>query len=259
MHLDTLKVKIHRQGLWLDGSNACYSYNLNNLLKLKDTLIVVKNSRPPFSIILGVPHQARVGAAKIAESWQNPAGGMGRDSDENAASYALVAYSTLSEYAVPCKLVIACHFTDHDPNKDIHSPYCQEIFSETGMLLLECHGAGERRKRDIEISSGLNKWIKAIDFGRLLAKSTDYQYRIAAQLQGGTNQAKTIHRAQEVDTKLSLPALKTTSLAYANELGMPALHIEAKPKFRIPNSDQCSVSSDGVKLGRSIAEVISTG
>lgn len=190
--MNSLKIKMQDNALWDDEDFLKYTHNLKHLLQMKDTLLVFRRGHPPYKVIIGVPHQASVGVTKIAESWQNPAGGNGRDSDENAASYALVAYASFCEVSLSCKLIIACHFTDHDPNKDIHSPYCQEIFSETGKLLLECHGAGGRRKNDIEISSGSNKLIKAIDYGRRLAKSMGYQYRVAAQLQGGSSKAKTI-------------------------------------------------------------------
>lgn len=252
-----MKIRLIKDNLWTDESFRQYSHNLNNLLRLHNALLIIKNGSPPYKVVIGVPHQAEIGISRIAESWSNPSGGMGRDSDENAASFALVAFSHLHNQSFSCKLVIACHFTDHDPNKDINSPYCREIFNETSMLLMECHGAGEGRRRDIEISSGSNNLIAAVDFGRKLAEATKYQYKIAAQLKGGSSKAKTILKNQEIDSRLSLPALKTRSLAFADELGIPALHIEAKPQFRISKIKDESVSADGFELGRSMAEILS--
>ena len=90
-------------------SQNIYSYNMKLLLQLKDTLLVLKNAQPPYQVIIDVPHQATIGISKIAERWRNASGGLGRDSDENAASYALVSCSHLCHLSVPCKLVIACH------------------------------------------------------------------------------------------------------------------------------------------------------
>jgi len=252
-----MNIKVLDQKFWKSGSYQSYSHNLALLLKMKDTLLIFKNGHGPYSLVLGVPHQAAFGESKIAEDWVQPNGKRGRDSDENAASYALVAYSLLCDHGIPCKLVIACHFTDHDPNKNRKSPYCQEILSETTKLLIECHGAGDKRRRDIEISAGMNKLARPLEFGRRLAEKMDYRFKIAAQINPGTNKAKEITQGVEIDTKLSLPALKTTSLIVAEKYGIPAVHIEAKPNFRYESDEEYSIPVDGQNLGQSIAKVIS--
>jgi hypothetical protein len=251
-----MDIRILDQKFWKAGSYQSYSHNLALLLRMKDTLLIFNNGHPPYNVVLGVPHQAALGESKIAEDWVMPNGNSGRDSDENAASYALVAYSLLCDLAIPCKLVIACHFTDHDPNKDCKSPYCHEILSETTKLLLECHGAGDKRKSDIEISAGMNKLGRPLEFGRCLAEKMDYRFKIAAQIRGGTNKALTILEKEELKTKLSLPALKSTSLSLAEDYGIPALHLEAKPKFRIPHDENVSVTPQGDLLGKAIASII---
>jgi hypothetical protein len=56
---------------------------------------------------------------------------------------------------------------------------------------------------------------------------------------------------------LQLPAVKTASLIEAGNRGIPALHLEAKPRFRVPGSSTNTVSSSGRILGRAIAATIS--
>ena len=205
--------------------------------------------------MIGVPHQAAVGETKIAENWTNPNGGKGRDSDENAVSIALAVFSKLCDQKIPYKLVIAAHATDHDPNKNMNSSYCKEVFSEKTPLLFECHGAGEKRKQEIEISAGANSLGKALDFGRQLAKKLNYQYSLSTQIEAGSNRAKSISIEKEIDTTLVLPALETISLLQAEKKGIAALHFEAKPRFRITENNY-SISTDGLILGNAIAEVI---
>jgi len=152
-------------------------------------------------------------------------------------------------------LVIAAHATDLDPNKDATSAYCREVFSEDTNLLFECHGAGDKRMLDIEISAGTNTLINALDFGRRLAKKLNYQYPLSAQIAANSKNAKSISRDNEVDTFLVLPALETTSLSLAEKKKVAALHLEAKPRFRIPETHN-SISADGLALGNAIAEIV---
>ncbi len=250
-----MEIKIYAGQIWEQRSSRVYSPELLGLLESKDTLVILKNGEPPFHIVIGVPHQAAVGEIVIAENWTNPRGRKGRDSDENAASFALAVFSELSDQKIPCKLVIAAHSTDHDPNKDVNSPYCKEVLSEKTYLLLECHGAGDKRKQDIEISAGNNSLGNALDFGRQLATKLNYQYSLSAQIEAGSNKAKSISKDKEIDTTLVLPALETTSLIEAGKREMAALHLEAKPRFRISKNDD-SISADGLILGNAIAEVI---
>ncbi len=246
-----LTVTLHQLDLWQgEASYQRYAHNLGHILKMRDTLLVIANGRPPYDVVLGVPHQAAVGCSTIAEKTRQ---GRGRDADENAASYALVMFSELSAMGRKVKLVAACHFTDHDPNKKILGPYCQAVFSETPRLLLECHGAGPSRENEIEISSGSNPLISALDFGRRTVKYLHYRYHLAAQAEPGSDRAKRIAKGAEEDARLELPALQTRSLAFAGAWGIPALHVEAQPRFRIPADPGLDLPPDGHTLGRALA------
>lgn len=64
-----------------------------------------------------------------------------------------------------------------------------------------------------------------------------------------------IQRESEADTTLNLPALETTSFIQAGKRNVAALHLEAKPCFRILKNDH-SVSGEGLVLGNAIAEVL---
>jgi hypothetical protein len=253
--MNDMETIIFSEALWLDDKHVHYSPGLSSLLNSRDTLVVIKYGEPPYEIVIGVPHQAEIGESLIAENWTNPRGGIGRDSDENAASFALATFSKLCDQKIHCKLVIAAHATDHDPNKDVNRSYCREVFSEKTLLLFECHGAGDKRKQDIEISAGVNSLVKALDFGRQLALKLNYQYSLSAQSEANSKNAKSISRDNEVDTFLVLPALETTSLSLAEKMKVAALHLEAKPRFRIPENNN-SISADGLVLGNAIAEVI---
>jgi len=253
--MNDMETIIFNEALWLDDKHIQYSPGLSNLLNSRDTLLVINSGEPPYEVVIGVPHQAEIGESLIAENWTNPRGGKGRDSDENAASFALATFSKLCDQKIPCKLVIAAHATDHDPNKDVTSSYCKEVFSEKTLLLFECHGAGDKRKLDIEISAGANSLGKPLDFGRQLALKLNYQYSLSTQSEANSKNAKSISRDNEVDTFLVLPALETTSLRLAEKKKVAALHLEAKPRFRIPENNN-SISEDGLVLGNAIAEVI---
>jgi hypothetical protein len=253
--MNDMETIIFSEALWLDDTFLHYSPRLLSLPNSRDTLLVIKSGEPPYEIVIGVPHQAEIGESLIAANWTNPRGGKGRESDENAASIALTTFSKLCDQKIPCKLVIAAHATDHDPNKDVSSSYCKEVFSEKTLLLFECHGAGDKRKQDIEISAGVNSLGKALVFGRQLALLLNYQYSLSAQSEANSKNAKSISRNNEVDTFLVLPALETTSLSLAEKKRVAALHLEAKPRFRIPENNK-SISADGLVLGNAIAEVI---
>ena len=218
----------------------------------KDCLIEIVNGQPPYSIVIGVPHQAAVRETKISEN--SPEGP--RNSDEGAAFYALVAFSALKDWGIPCKLVIAAHDTLYDPNKDAGSPYWQAIFSAEMRLLFECHGAKDERKVDLEISSGRNSLGKPVEFGKGLAKELDYRYTLIAQASAGTKNGLRITRDGETPTEIENPANKTNSLIEADKHKIPALHLEARPPFRIPADGSNTVTPDGLILGRAIARAL---
>ena len=244
---------VYEGKVWAD-KNRKYSPELLELLTSKDRLIVLSRGKPPYKVILGVPHQAAIGVEEICES-KKP-----RNSDENAVSYALVTFSMLEKHDIPCKLVIVAHSTTTDPNKEPASPYCQEIFRETGELLIECHGAGSRRKLDLELSAGQNRLADTMCFGGLLATKLQQHYTLGVQKQCGTDNALIYQKdGKRSDGRLEMPAIETASLTKAQEKEIRALHLEAKPQFRKPKDGSNEVTADGLVLGRVLAQAIIEG
>jgi len=232
--------------------------DLADLLLSKDRLIVLNYGKPPFKVVLGVPHQAAIGARQICEHRLDKNGKVrARKADDNVASFALVAFSRLQGLNIPCKLVIMAHATTHDPNKKLWSPYCQEIFSATTALLFECHACGSRRILDLELSAGSNRLGQAVPYGRVLGRALGHRYSLGMQTVAGRSNALILQPGGSVvEGKLQLPATKTISLTEAGKRGFPALHLEAKPVFRIPKDFSNTVSEEGLALGRAIAKTI---
>jgi len=232
---------------------------LPDFLSAKDLLIVLRHGEPPFKVVLGVPHQAAVGDERICENRITGGNLDPRNSDENAALYALVAFTTMRDRNVPCKLVIMAHATTHDPNKELESPYCKEVFADEAALLFECHGAGPRRLRSLELSAGKSRLADTVRFGRALAAAVEYRYTLGVQKEACKKSAL-IFGTDGVEIEngevLERPALQTTSLVEAENQGMPALHLEAKPAFRKPADGSNTVTPDGLVLGRAIAQAI---
>jgi hypothetical protein len=224
----------------------------------KDDLIEIAHGEPPYQVVIGVPHQAAVDDGQIAEEWLNPVTGKrGRASDEAAALFALASFTSLRDQNIPCKLVVAAHATDHDPNKDLDSPYCQRIFIDSARLLFECHGASKEQHNDLEVTAGSNSFANPVRFGRLLAEALEWRYRVAAQTRPGVTDAATfMDEGAEGEDTLNLPALKTDSLRQAATNQMHALHLEAKPDFRISKDKADNLTEDGRALGQVIAIAI---
>lgn len=231
---------------------------LETLLTAKDHLIVLRHGRPPYRVVFGVPHQTAVGEWRICEQRRDKDGRIkARKADDNAASIALVTYSQLREHNIPCKLVIMAHSTTHDPNKILHSPYCREIFSQETKLLFEFHACSAKRRLDLELSAGKNPLTPTICYGRKLGQALNYQYKLGAQTVAGKSDALIFQADNvEIEGRLQLPATKTTSLTEAGRRGMAALHLEAKPFFRIPKDLTNSVSRHGLILGQAVAQII---
>lgn len=231
---------------------------LEKLLTAKDCLIVMSHGSPPYRVVLGVPHHTASAVGQICEQRRDKLGNLKpRKGDVNAASFALVAFSKLKDGNIPCKLVIMAHATTHDPNKVRHSPYCQEILREQTHLIFECHAAGARRMLDLELSAGSNRLSQTYDFGQKLALALGYRYSLGVQTNYGQSTALIyLPAGTTIWGRLQLPANKTVSLIEASHRGMPALHLEAKPNFRVSANIPNSVSSDGLLLGRAIAETL---
>jgi hypothetical protein len=88
----------------------------------------------------------------------------------------------------------------------------------------------------------------------MLASVLKYKYSLAAQVEAGKKDAILITgEGEKEETRLQLAALDTLTLRKAMDVGVPAIHIEAKPKFRIPNDKSNSLTLDGAILGQGIA------
>ena len=227
---------------------------LLDALLSKDCLIEMVSGQPPFAVVIGVPHQAAVGVSRIADDWVNNEGVKGRNSDEGAAFHALVAFTAIRDRGIPCKLVIAAHDTQHDPNKVSSSPYWEAVFSDEMQLLFECHGARDDRNADLEISSGQNSLGNPLEFGRTLVRTLEFRYSLVAQAEPGSKKGILIEQDGDKEAKLENPANYTNSLIEAEKLKIPALHLEARPQFRIPEDQSNTVTPDGLILGRAIAK-----
>jgi len=228
--------------------------SLLEALVSKDCLIEINNGQPPYAVVIGVPHQAAVGVNRISDDRANNQGSRGRDSDEGAAFYALVAFTSLRDRGVPCKLVIASHDTQYDPNKDASSSYWRAIFSDEMQLLFECHGARDGRKADLEISVGQNDLGKPLEFGRILARALEFRFSLIAQAEVGAQKGILINRDKEIEAEIENPANKTNSLIESGKRKIPAIHLEARPPFRIPPDRTNTVTPEGLILGRAIAK-----
>lgn len=240
----------YRGTVWRDDAPAPA---LQSLLGRRDTLVVLDDGAAP-GVVLGVPHHAAVGVSRIA---QERAQG-GRVADENAAVYALRCYTRLREAGIATRLVIAAHATDHDPNKVPGSPYCEQVLApQAPALLLECHGAAAHRPHDLELTSGRNRRGRAVAFARALCRVLGPECLLAAQREGGNDAALILHGGEERTGTLRFPALRTFSLAEAGRRGAAALHVEAKPRYRINGRGTMALTPLGARLGDALATAVS--
>lgn len=252
---DEIRTIIYQDELWTLRE---YHPALADFLQARDRLLVLRHGRPPYAVLLGVPHHAEVREDYICERRRDAEGRPApRDADKNAASYALVAFTALRDRGVPCKLVIMAHPTTHDPNKDLASPYSRELFSEPARFLLECHGSGPHRRLALELSAGHNHLADARRFAQLLDAALGRRYTWGVQKAPGSRDAWIFHGdGHEEEEALELSALQTVTLIEAERRGMPALHLEAKPAFCKPADDVNAVSPDGLLLGRALAQAL---
>jgi hypothetical protein len=227
---------------------------LARLLDARDTLVEI-GSAPAPHVVLGVPHHAAIGIDRIAES--RPEGG--RVADENAVLYALACFEALARAGAACRLLVAAHATDHDPNKRAESAYCQRALAGPGLrLLVECHGAGRRAPHDLELSAGCNPRSDPLRFGRLLARALGPGFHLAAQTAPGTRSALLLDAggADAGASVLRFPALQTHSLTAAGDRGAAALHLEAKPRFRSRGDGSADLTAAGRRLGGALAAAV---
>ncbi len=213
-----------------------------NLLQQKDLLLELTCGTEPYPLVLGIPHHAGPGIERIAEDWTNPKTGQpGRPADETTGLTGLAVLTALREKGISCRLVIAAHPTDHDPNKTPGCPYWERIFDRSGVaqpgLLLELHGAGLHRRHALELSAGRNVVADPLAYGKALAYFLGGDWVLAVQVKPDTSEAWLYKNGQETKGRLQNPALETLSLARAGQLGFPALHLEMKSLFRQPDAD----------------------
>jgi hypothetical protein len=227
---------------------------LEEALAHPDRLVVLEHGPRP-DVVLGVPHHAPVGVDRIA--LERPQGS--RIADENAVLYALVCYSALQRRGIGCRIVVASQARDHDPNKDSASPYCRAALAERARVLVECHGAGARAPHDLELSAGHNRCADPLAAGRCLARALGAGFHVAAQTHPGATQALLVDaRGSESPTVLRFPALRTRSLLEAGERGIPALHLEAKLRFRSAGPRNGTPTKSGERLGFALADVLAS-
>lgn len=235
-----------------------YHPALADLLESRDRLLCMTFGRPPYAVVLGVPHHASVTEDIICEDRLDQDGRPApRDADKNAASYALVAFTALRDRGVPCRLIIMAHPTTHDPNKEPASPYFRTLFAEPMRLLVECHAAGPQRRLSLEISAGPNRRADAPGFAHELVQWLGRRYTWGVQRRPGEKAAWIFDACGEKrEGELELSALQTLSLMEADRRGIPAVHIEAKPAFCKPAEGRNAVTPDGLLLGRALAHAI---
>lgn len=231
---------------------------LAKLLAGKDCLISLAYSDPPYQVTLGAPHHAVIGAKQICErrldEMNQP---YPRDADENAALFAMAAFTALKERRIPCKLVIMAHATDHDPNKIPDSPYCREALGEETRLLFECHGSGVSRRLPLELSAGSNHLVRTLRFGRALASALGYRFEVGVQERAEKREAIILRPDGDCEKgSLELAAKYTASLIEAEKQEIPALHLEAKPVFRKAPDRSSRLTPEGQLLGRAIAHAV---
>lgn len=242
------------------------------LLGMKDVLIEIVSEAGPAPVVLGVPHHAGAGVARIAEGARSvKTGKMGRPADELAGLTGLVVFRALQKRNISTRLVIAAHAADHDPNKTPGSPYWERIFTgDQPLLLLELHGAAGRRLHALELSAGSNMKTNPLYYGRLLQKQIMELWAsgplwpqslrsLAIQLQPGASGGLILKDRLETAGELQNPALETLSLIHAGQLGIAALHLEMKPDFRKPDPahpDHPKPSPLAVQLSEALASMV---
>ncbi len=227
---------------------------LASLLTRRDLLLELGAARTHARCVFGVPHHAGPGVDRIAERREEG----GRVADENAVLYALAAHAALEARGVASRVVVAVHATDHDPNKDPRSPYCRSLLDGDPELVVECHGSGWATPHPIEVSAGTNEATRVLAFGRRLASALGEEAWVAAQARPGERDGLLLDADGSTlrPSALKFPALRTSSLHGAAARGIPALHVEAMPRFRTFGVHGLTLTQDGRALGHALAHAV---
>ena len=112
------------------------------------------------------------------------------------------------------------------------------------------------RQHDLELSAGPNKLTKTIEYGKILSDMLKNICDLGVQKTAGKNSAVIFKKdgTKDENGQLKLAGNETKSLQQAEKEGIPALHIETKPRFRIPQDKTNTVTPDGLILGRALAK-----
>lgn len=110
----------------------------------------------------------------------------------------------------------------------------------------------------MELSAGKNNITDTLKYGRRLALSLSNVSDVGVQKKAGSPDALIIRKDGTENQKgvLERPGTGTESLVQAGKRNILSLHLEAKPRFRIPENQKDEVSVDGCLLGEAIAQVI---
>lgn len=232
-----------------------------SLLAQKDLLVEITTGAPPYRIVLGVPHHGAPGVELIAEDWVNPKTGQpGRASDDSAGLSGLACFTAFAEAGISTRLLIACHATDHDPNK-VPGPYWEAVFqAPLPKLLLELHGAARHRRHDLELSAGQCVGARPDLFGKALAYFLHGPWILAVQKEPGVSDALIFEGGSQSTGRLQNPALETSILKAAGEQGLEAHHLEMKYPFRRPDPAYRAAPTptpEGWRLARAIQNTFS--
>lgn len=232
-----------------------------NLLSQRDQLVEITTGEPPYEIVVGVPHHGAPGVEQIAEDWVNPKTGQpGRAADDSAGLFGLACFTVLREAGIAARLLIACHATDHDPNK-IPGPYWEAVFQEPPpKLLIELHGAARHRRHDLELSAGQCAGARPDLFGKAMAHFLGGPWILAVQKEPGVSDALIFEGSSPSTGRLQNPALETSILKAAGEKGIHALHLEMKYPFRRPDPAYLAAptpTSQGWQLARAVQNAFS--
>ena len=230
---------------------------LVNLFREKDYLFTFKNSKPPYTIILGAPHQVPYGLNTIGYDSISP-----RKGDTSSGILALGIYRELDNLGVSTKLVIKSRASGLDPNKYFSTDYTKEIFAEQAQMLFEVHGKSST-KVPLEFSAGQNDLSRVSKlclffYEEMREKQNrgiiDSIFSFGLQEKPDKDDAIVFtSRGELISGSMSLPALKSTSLLSAESYGISAMHLEAAPEFRFTSNIKNSLTSKGVQLSKMIA------
>lgn len=182
----------------------------DNFLEISSRSMLVFEPRKHNTIVIGVPHHAPAGMAKLPCAEHSYA-------DENVGFIGRYIAEALDSASV-----VACNYPI-DVNKSLATDYARIIASLKPQYLIEIHGHGsESGNFNVEISSGR----KERTISQLLAEAILGQTRLIDDL-------KTITISGDFD-KIYFRATKSPTIT--SDSWIP-LHMELSPELRLPGGD----------------------